>query len=373
MPHTGPSGGPLSAAGMLEEVFESAPSLSSQFKDLTDPIRREREAIRDYWMLHQSIYPAPTTPPVVTVGATDGACVVEPWSVGDQITTLAVAVDTNQAGEAHICGHRSWSAFRAHSDDASVLATAMMMAHELTLISTIAEESVAIIDGSHVTPFVAINLALASPEATVRQSMIETVQRENLVEAAGQVCDNQMVVACPKSDTSTTLWDQCVQDLGLVGAPLPDKVLASLVLEPGEVLSREGATPSWERFYSSQASIEDPAAREVAESLAAAVSRLQQPHVKVYHVKPRGNPLALRMEVKPWVDDFEADDLINAVIGDCAPPHLLEPTCQHLADVLAKQVSSLSTAQLAQARNDLIRNGDEQFMEYLLRHYRTSM
>lgn len=58
------------------------PTLSTQFKDLTDVMRRERGATRHCWMQHQSIYLEPKTPPVVTVGATGGARVVEPWTEG---------------------------------------------------------------------------------------------------------------------------------------------------------------------------------------------------------------------------------------------------------------------------------------------------
>lgn len=359
---------------MIASVLEGAPSLAGRFRELIDPIRQERAAIRDYFASREAIYELGREPTYLRVGAVDGGFTDTPWSIGDHLCTLAVAVAGTPNGDMDIVGYRTWSDFIGHTPDTEVLATAVMMAQEVSLLPLLVNDQTAgIIDGSHVTPLIAINMALASSDKSVRRTILGLIRELDLIEAVAAYAAAPQVVGCPKSDSSTALWAECSQALDLRGDGLPDKVLSTLVLDPGEVLVGERATPSWDRLYATQGQVQDPEGKAVALELAEATAPLRQGHIQVFHAKPLDSSLAMRVEIKPNIDSFDADELLRAVVQDCAAPHLQEPVTQHMADLLAKQVASVADVQLAEARFELVETGDEDYLEYLLRHYRTSL
>lgn len=367
---------------MLAAVIDSSPDLSARIQGLVGPFRDEREAIRDRLLGEESedemrIVALPTETAYSAVGACDGGSVVSTLALGEHLATLSVAVRSTPDGDMAITGHRSWSDFLTHEggDAAALLTEAMMLSGELALLPTLDDtRTVAVIDGSHVTPLIAINLALASNDSRVRAEMVALVD-EGLVDWVRYAVDTPTVVACPKFDSSTDLWDRFRHLMPhLRGNGLPDKVLASMLLEPGEMLvsRRDSAIASWRYLYDTLGRVSDPETQAVRRDLAAAVEPLRSaPYIRVFHAKPEGAATAIRVEVKP-VDDFDTYDMIAAVANDCAPPFLQEPVAQHLADTLAKTVSSAADFQMERTRLDLAEAGDTALLDFLLRHYRTT-
>lgn len=369
---------------MLASVLDNSPDLSVRIKEMVGPVRDERDAIRAALLAETDlnaarIVPLPTETGYAAVGATDGACVVTPLALGDHMSTLAVGVRSAADGDVTVTGHRAWSDFWGHQSHPDTVAKAVMMAGELSLLSTFPDDTVVVIDGSHVTPLVAINLALASNEPEVRQLILD-LEPEGLVDWVRYAVDTPSVVACPKSDSSTDLWlhfRRAHPRLGERG--LPDKVLAGMLLEPGEMLvsRRDAAISSW-RFLLDFNKAADAEAVALAEKLKQAALPLRQmpsgaeSYIQVFHAKPDGASTAFRIEVKASAD-FDTYDMIAAVGNDCASPWLQEPVAQYLADGVAKSVATVANFQMERARFDLAEtDGADYLLDYLLRHYRTT-
>lgn len=376
-----PDAGGMVAPEMLAAVLDGSPDLAQRIRSMVAPVQREREAIRAYLLGSDDgddvhIAPLPTDSAYTAVGACDGGFVLNSLALGDHVSTLAVAVRSCLSGVMQIAGHRAWSDFLTHhSDDAAVMTQAVMMAGELSLLSSLDDgRTVTMIDGSHVTPLIAVNVALASTEQRVRDE-VYALADDGLVDWVRYAAESPTVVACPKFDSSTDLWTALRGRMpSLAENGLPDKVLASMVLEPGEMLvsRRDAGVASWRRLYDTVGRSSDDKARALAQDLVGAAEALRRtPHIRVYHLKPVGAAAAIRVEVKP-VDDFETADVIAAIGNDCAPPFVQEPVAQYLADIMAKSVSAAANFQMESARLALADAGETSLLDFLLRRYRTS-
>lgn len=359
---------------MLGEVMDSLPQLANELREGIAPLRAHRDRIRAALTDAGALHVFPDEPSYLSLSAVDGAYTLAPLFVGDQINTLAVSIrSTLGTGALSIEGHLGAAAFRPHSPGNELLAKCMMMCAELDLLAAPrGDEHLVIVDGSHLTAVCAIFEALAAPGTPAYEYVMDDDVAELAESALATLATSEEVIACPKSDSATAL-NEFVRGLGVV-APLalPDKVLASLVLEPGEVLDYPDSSPPWGRYDLLSHQITSRDAISVRDRLAAALLPLREVGVRVAHTKPRGGSTALRIETKASVNDFAALDYWQAVADDCAPPYTQEPVAQYLADHIAKGVSDLAQVQVDSARLDLAEGADPELLEFLIRTYRTS-
>lgn len=364
--------GGTGAGDLVAAALDASPPLADRFRDMLTPIQQYGEVIREHYASQGAIYTLEQDPALYYPGAVDGAFVNTPWSIGDHLATLVVGVQTTAGGEMEVVRHRSWTDFHTHDAGSEALVTAVMMCHELlTVPDLVGPGRLTVIDGSHLTSLVAVNTALASPHERVRRTVLDLAENEGLIEAVETIARTGTVIACPKANSAADIWRECAPQLGLPGDGFPDKVLASLILHPGEVLMSTRSAPDWGRLHVAQNMVSDSGVKTFAERLALAANTLREPGVQVYHVKPQGGDFAIRAEIKPVDGDFATDAMLNSLTQDCCPPHTQEPVVQYVADLLAKQVSSLADVQIGQARNELAESGDTEFLNYLMQHYRT--
>lgn len=359
---------------VLSGILGSLPDLTTTIHALFDPIRERRDAIRAFFLERGQIVTLPTGVSAHQVGCTDGAYIVSPLAVGDHISTLAVAVAQRDLGNSTgVVASRAWSDFQAHSGDAEVLAKATMMAHELELLTALPDDSVKIIDGSYVTPLIAISLALSSAEDNVRAEAIRLASSPALLAAITHVSENPLVVACPKSDSAAGLWSECAEELDMGPRGLPDKALTTLILDEGEVLVSDRPTPSWAHLYSTAGRISDPAAVAAGQQLSEVIAPLRQERVKVHHAKPYGSRTSLRIETHAGLDDFQWPEVVQSICQTVYGPNIQEPFSQHIADRFAKQVSIGAHVQKQSLHYDLIEQGATELASYLTLPYRTTV
>lgn len=358
---------------VLATLVDQIPSLATSVQDLLVPVRKQRDDIRRFLEDQGLIQPVLTmAEPIYGVGATDGAFIVSPMMIGDHVSCLSVAVAETTEGSVGVVDHSAWSDFIPHSPDAEVLAKGVMMGGEISLIPSLGEDRVKIIDGSYATPFIAVNMGLASADETVRQKII-SLGDQGLVEAAEHIAETSLVVACPKSDSSTAVWAQCAAHLSLTGSTLTDKAMASLVLNPGEMLVSSRSNPSWEFLYASQGRVRDPGAKTLADKLTDALRPLTAHQVTAHLVKPPGSTGVVRVETHPGLDMFEADEIIHAVCANTGAPFIQEPLCQYVADLSAKSIAATADVQMESARFELAQDPETyELLEYLIHSYRTS-
>lgn len=361
-------GGDLAHPQMLASVIDSSPSLADLMNDLIGPIIKEREAIRDYLGAQGYISTLPDGQPLTPIGCTDGACTSSPLAIGDHNTTLAVAVQAN--GNAYdVAGHRSWAAFHAHTASSDALIKAVMMTHELDLLSVLDPYGIAIIDGSHATHITAITDLLANGDQQSITAFTNAIAPETITAAIEYALTNQRVVAQQKQDSSTAIWDDCSRNLLLTGTGLPDKPLAALILNNGEALTHPGSKPAWDRVRRHVTGAKDGTLLKQISDLVAPV--VTQDQLVVTHLKPEASDFALRVEHKASLDDFTTTDYLLAIAHECAAPHVQEPFVQYLADKFAKNVSAVSGLQLETARMDTAEAGYPELLTYVLHYYRT--
>ena len=365
----------IGPSDVVSALLHEAPSLLERSRAMIEPVQQERDAIRDFLASTGQLAPLSEDLGGFQVGCTDGGYTTSPFIIGDHIATMSVAVAQRDEGQAvGVVGHKQWSDFRGHSPDTELLAKAIMMTHEVELLSALPQDSVKIIDGSFLTHLTTIYTGLASSEEAVREEVITAVSSPGFEAGLREIASNSLVVACPKSDSSQTLWADAAQHLGLAPSGIPDKALATLLLESGEVLAGGASGFSWERVSLARAHITDPRAKQAADNLATITAPLATDGtVKPFFVKPHGSNLCTRIETKDSLDSFDLDDVTASISETVTSPFMQEPLAQYVADIFAKQVSTGTAVQAENLRLDLESlDGSKDFIDYFIRYYRTN-
>lgn len=366
----------IGPSDVIAALLHDSPSLLGRSRAMVEPVQRERESIRAFFASQGRLMPLGQEAGGFQVGCTDGGYTTSPFIIGDHVATMAVAVAQRDAGqEVGVVAHRQWSDFRGHCADMDTLAKAVMMTHEIELVAHLPKDSIKIIDGSFQTHLTAIYGALASSEEDVREETIKVINAPGFHAGLREVATNPYVVACPKSDSSLTLWKEAALAVGMNGSTnIPDKALATLLLQPGEVLKSGPGAFSWKRATLARSHITDPRASAAAQTLDTITAPLTGPGtVNPVFAKAHGSNLCTRIEAKSALDPFDLDDIITSISETIASPFMQEPLSQYVADIFAKQVATGTNVQVENLRLDLqALNGSEAFIDYFIRLYRTN-
>lgn len=365
----------IGPSDVVSALLQDAPSLLDRSRAMIEPVQQQRAAIRDHFTTQNRLHPLSDEPGGFQVGCTDGGYTTSPFIIGDHVATMSVAVAQRDEGQAvGVVGHRQWSDFRGHSPDTETLAKAVMMAHEIELLAALPEDSVKIIDGSFLTHLTAIYTGLASSEASVREATITAASTPEFQAGLREAVTNPLVVACPKSDSSTALWDEAAQTQGLAGTPIPDKALATLLMHSGEVLRAPADAFTWGRLTLTRAHVTDPRAKTVADELTTITAPLvTEGTVNPVFVKPHGSNLCTRIEAKNTLVSFDLNDVVTSIAETVIAPFMQEPLAQYVADIFAKEVSTGTSVQAENLRLDLeALEGSQDFIDYFIRYYRTN-
>ena len=362
---------------VLKSMLDRIPEIAQDARALISPVSQARDQLRDVLKRRNWIETIPPDLPFLdSVSAVDGGHVVQSMYAGDLVASLAVAAEglhpVNLAASCQV--HSSWSRFLVHNFDLDRLAKCAMVAQELSLLGGL-DHDIVIFDGSHQTPIIILNSALASESPEVRQLAVDVCEEFNVVEGLQRLCTRDNIVACPKSDSSRDLSRYYEKHLASefpngLNLPASDKVLAALVLEPGEMLKAAQVPESWADLHIFSAR-GDPRAKAMADSLNAIISPLRSRGIAVYYAKPPSSSTAVKVEFKKRLGAERRIQTARMVSAETPGPHLQEPFCQFLADLWAKSVSLAVSAQIQGMRLDLADHSDPTYLEYLLRSYRT--
>jgi len=376
------AGQPQLPAEVLQTMLEQIPTITENARSILGPVRDQAANLRTLLLERGWIEPIDESAAVgATVAAVDGAQALEPLYAGDLIVAVAVAAEGLRPAAQldRAASHRVYARFVNHDADNDRLGKAVMVAQELELLRTLPHD-LRVLDGSHQTPVIVINSALSSQSRSVRDAAVAMLRQYDTVGALADLCNPDTggsVVACPKSDSSRDLGQLLTEQLkGVCTLDLPatDKVLASLVLEPGEMFQAFRVPKTWANLHiESRNGVDDreePDLKPLARDLGAAIRPLNERKVRITYAKPAGSNTAIKIEFKEQRGaDFRKR--AGAVLAAETPaPHLQEPFPQHLADQWAKSIGIGVQAQLQGVRLDLA-TGDEAFLEYILRSYRT--
>jgi hypothetical protein len=373
-------------ADMLESVLRDADRMAADTMALLEPLAQQRDRLRAVLRDREQIITVPAQDQRLALGAVDGGSVVDQLYAADRIVVCALVAEgmhTIRTGEVH---HSVWTQVLSHQGDLDRLASAVMTCLELSLLSGISYQ-VRIFDGSHQTPVIALNSALSSANPRVRATTARIVEETGAVEALRLLChdaDGAQIVGLPKADSSAEFCDIYRHDYGFDLPAVTDRVLATEVLERGEML-RPRKPESWHRLHIlSRRNTTDDAeqesdpgvaqhVRKIAEKLDAAIEPLRHCRdagqgIGVTYLKPHSSDTCVKVEFKASAGADHGTWLASVLSGEVPGPHMQEPYGQFVADLWAKNIS---TAAEALAAATLHKMSDQRWRPYLALGYRT--
>jgi hypothetical protein len=379
-----PFGAPEEAPHLPQEVLRSllerVPQTTQRVESLIGPIAEHADRIRDFVAGMGWIEDIEDHPTMDTIAAVDGANAIDSTYAGDFVSTLALAAEgLNPAGLVGSCRvHSAWSDFRVHHIDMDRLAKFAMVVQELDLLRQLPHDF-AILDGSHQTPVIVINSALTSESEEVKATALDLATQFDLAQTLRGLVTNDNIVACPKADSSLALGQYIAREwraqhgTDLV-IPAADKVLAALVLEPGQMFKAFKVDQSWRTLHirpRAGTPRQDPVA-VLARALDTEIDPLRgNDPIRISYLKPKGCSTAVKVEFKTALGPDFRRRVATVLASETTGPHLQEPFCQFLADKWAKAVGLGINAQMHAVRLDLSETAQPQFLEFLIRSYRT--
>lgn len=368
-------------ADVIVNLLEAATDLSGQVGGIMVPAFENRDALRNELLEREWIWQIPEIDETKSVVAVDGAHRQENLFAGDLLSALAVCAEgmdaTGIKRTEPLVSSAHWSRFVNHDADLDRTVKCAMHAMETQILAQIASRfDLVIMDGSFQTPVIAFNSALAAHGTLARQMSLDVLDEFDTPTALTQLCSPSHatnVVACPKSDSSVFLTDLFEEQFGIT-LPCTDKVLASIVLEPGEMIQPMKPTSQWQVLHIQSAGTSDPVAVAMAGQLDGAIDPLrrieQGESVGITYFKPDGSATAIKMEFKAINGKQWGAQACAHLAAQCTPPHLQEPYPQFLVDGWAKAIAPATNAQLESMRLDLAETHPDA-LEYVIRSYRT--
>jgi len=290
---------------VLKTLLDRIPETSRQAQALIGPIAEQADKIRHFVDERGWIEAIDNRPSSDTIAAVDGAHAVDSTYAGDFVSAIAVAAEgLTPAGLVGSCRvHSAWSEFMVHDFDLDRLAKVAMIAQELALLTQLPHDIV-VLDGSHQTPVVVLNSALASQSERVREYASQLCAEFEVVDNLQRLINSDRVVACPKADASRDLGEYIAKAWATehgtsLSIPAADKVLAALVLEPGQMFKAFPVSKEWKRLHiAARADSGDVAANQLAHDLDSTIDPLRNQEVRIAYVKPHTCSTAIKVEFK---------------------------------------------------------------------------
>lgn len=373
-------------ADMLESVLRDADRMAADTTALLEPLYSQRARLRARLQEEGQIITVPPQVDQLTLGAVDGGSVVDQLYAADRLVVCALVAEgmhTIRSGEIH---HSVWTQVLAHQTDLDRLASAVMTCLELSLLRGIGYQ-VRIFDGSHQTPVIALNSALSSANPRVRAVTAQIVEETGAVDALRLLChdtEGAQIVALPKADSATEFRDKYKREYAFDLPPVTDRVLATEVLERGEML-KPRKPENWQRLHifsrrnTGEDAEQEPDPRviqhvhQVANKLDAAIEPLRHCReaghgIGITYLKPHSSDTCVKIEYKASAGLHHGTWLAGVLSAEVPGPHMQEPYGQFVADLWAKNIS---TAAEALAAATLHKMSGQRWQPYLALGYRT--
>lgn len=332
-----------------------AGGLASRIDEEFAPLVSMRAQLRDLLRDTNDIASVPTTParPPVSMCAIDGARIKDQMYAADLLMAVATTADARGTQEKIAVEPLVWADVVRHTDGTDRLAEAAMGSAEVHLAAR-APHEVRILDGSFLTPVIALREGLFVRNPQIRDQVAEVLLGDwKPIEAlASLVSDGgKGLLALPKSDSATRFAQDFASRFSM-NLPVSDRFLATQVLEPGEMLAPR---PLMEMSHQGVDEPEGSAkVKRAASALRDAVAELSglagSGRVLTTYFKPNtgqggfGTVIRFEFIAPAGLSDQEriamAGEHAAVIASDIYAPHLLEPFCQWLVDRQAKAIST---------------------------------
>lgn len=367
------------APTMIQSLVGQAATIAAEARGVLAPIADMKQQLRQRLLAEGNILTIPSTAvePPVSMCAIDGARVTERLYSADLIAAVACTGEARSCQESGPSVARTWAHLYPHGTDIDRIAGAAMACLELEVAHN-APHQVRLLDGSFLTPIVEARKGLGSTVATVRNEVARLLTDAEFIAHLTALLTHdpeRPVVALPKSETSTVWRDDVNAALG-TSFTVTDRVLASQVLEPGEMLRPRPLT-EWDQ---QQVVVREDAARpvaDVARSLNATLNdvrqRVRDGRLVTTYIRPANGVGVIRAEFhSAGPDDTKTPYWVAQVLlAETAAPHMMEPFAQWSADRQAKGVSAGVRALLGAVQHELTAEERAQWGTLFASKYRT--
>jgi hypothetical protein len=400
-PHSAPSLRPASASPLglsgyadlpdevLQQVLERTAEVADGVRALFSRVGERRGAMRDALLAAGNIRRAADLPqPAVapTVAAVDGGAAIEKSLGADTALAVAVGIEgLTDAGSVHWPGvqYASWQRTLAHEgEETAVVCRGVMSALELAVLRD-APHDVVLLDGSHLTPIIALNAALGVEHEGLRAELTQQFAFRETASALRIVAERSSIVAIVKYDGSRDLAQTWLpSELRGPGLGLDDRTTMSLLLEEGEytapqpvALTQQSQT-SWTQNRIEALSAPDEHRESVRLAVNEVIAQVKGEPVSgllVTYYKPHSWSPAFRLEIKTAVAS-SPDRLATVFAGirsQVVSPEIREPYPQWVADRMAKSVGDALVALRAAVNFDLADGGFGEYVSMVAHSYRT--
>lgn len=372
--------------GLSTSMVPDLAMLAGRLADRIDaefaPLIDARQNLREQLVQAGEIIDVPLTPARMpeSMCAIDGARVTDKLYAADLLVAVASTANAHSTQVKHPNDSSVWADIQRHVDGTERLAQAAMGAQEV-LLAARAPHALRVMDGSLVTPLIALSQGLFVKAPALRDAVADLLLNQwDIPSSLGTLIEGApgTLVAIAKSDSSTQYASRFGTDYG-VRFPVADRFLATQILQPGEMLKPRALTELLGQ------KIDEPEGSARVKSAATKLrphyerlaSMARENRAQTTYFRPRGSQTVLRIEYllgdNDRVDDpATAAEYASIISTDMAPPHMLEPFCQHAVDKQAKQISSATEALKARMLKSLPADKADSYKALLAQGYRTA-
>ena len=371
---------------VLQAVLSRTVEVAEGVKNLFAHVDDRREAMRDILLADGRVrrlsdLPQPTQNP--SSCAVDGGAAIEKALGADTALAVAVGIEgLTQSPTPHWPGvqYDAWQKTLPHEgDQTSVTCRGVMMALELAVLRD-APHEVVLLDGSHLSPVIALNTLLTVSNEELRQQIAEIVEEKQTADALRAVMEKPEVVAVVKYDSSRDLSQTWLPpSIRGPGLGLDDRTTMSLLLNEGEFSDPQpvGLTQqSKSNWLAKRIEVLTPtdAAREAVRlALNDAITLVRDDCLFATYYKPHGWSPAFRLEIKPDIalNPARLGVVLACIKHQVVSPEIREPYPQWVADRMAKSVGDALVALRTAVNFDLADSGMSEYVSLVAHSYRT--
>lgn len=313
--------------------------------------------------------------------AVDGARIREQVYAVDLIYACAAAADARFVTEKPGVEPLVWADAFRHMDGTEALVQTAMGALEVVVASRAPHEVVAL-DGSFVTPIIALQSALFAKQPEIRDAAADLLLDPDLAPLAAfrRLLDKPAgsLLALTKSDSAHKYVDKFAERFDM-RLSVSDRVLAAQILQPGEMLAPRRLL---ELAGQSVNDVKGSAkVRRAGDQLAALVAdvaaRANAGNARTSYFKPHNAHTVIRFEyfTEEGTDvatgNATAARFAAILNADTRAPHLLEPFCQYAVDAEVKTISTGARALKQSMMANLPAERAAAYRTLLAENYRT--
>ena len=370
---------------VLQKVLERTAEVADAVRGLFSRVSTGKEEMRDSLEAGGRVRRLGDLPPCAepSLAAVDGGAAIEK-SIGTD-TALAVAVGIEGLTDrptAHWPGvqYAAWQKTLPHEgDDTSRTCRGIMTALELSVLRD-APHDIVLLDGSHLTPVIALNAMLGVAQEGLRAEIAEAVEQHDTARTLLDVMASPRCVAVVKYDGSRDLSHTWLPpEVRGPGIGLDDRTLMSLLLEAGEYTEpqplalTQQSRSNWLTKQIDGLNPSDQAREAVRVALNEVITRVRDDRLLFTYFKPHAWAPAFRLEIKPEVA-ASPERLAAVLLGiqsQVVSPEIREPYPQWVADRMAKSVGDALLALRTAVNFDLADQGMEDYVALVAHSYRT--